>query len=160
MKWTKIKTIRRRAAMTQVELAEVSGVSRATIARLEKGAEGPFPGTIQKIAVALEVQPIDLLDPEDVITVGTLPELPDAIRQHREQSFRRGYRDGFAAAIDQVWLLIREDGLSLEQAYNRCFEFARHNGGLLDWQHFIHPTASYLPPQVPREKTKRAGSRQ
>jgi transcriptional regulator with XRE-family HTH domain len=61
MQWTKIREARRQAAMTQAQLAETSGVSRATIARLEKGAEGPFPGTIQKIASALEVRPLEVV---------------------------------------------------------------------------------------------------
>jgi transcriptional regulator with XRE-family HTH domain len=157
MQWTKIREARRQAAMTQAQLAETSGVSRATIARLEKGAEGPFPGTIQKIASALEVRPLDILDQEPPINMATVPTLSDKERRHREEGYRRGYRQGYGAAIDQLVTLMREERLSLEDAYDRCF--AHRFVGLLQWQHFIHPDAEYFPPSVPRPERKRAGGR-
>lgn len=55
-----LKTIRRRKLITMVELAERSGVSTRTLARIEKGEHLPTITTIKKLQRVLEV------DAEDV----------------------------------------------------------------------------------------------
>ena len=52
------------ADMTQEELAEVSGVSRITISRLESQTREPRPSTVSKLADALGVEPQGLADYE------------------------------------------------------------------------------------------------
>ena len=47
--------------MTQRELAAVSGVSLATIVRLEQGRQPPRISTVRKLANALEVEPAELI---------------------------------------------------------------------------------------------------
>jgi transcriptional regulator with XRE-family HTH domain len=49
-----------RDALSQEELRDLSGVSRATIADLEAGNRGAQPRTIRKLAEALGVEPDDL----------------------------------------------------------------------------------------------------
>jgi transcriptional regulator with XRE-family HTH domain len=57
----KLRTERRRAALTQEELAEKAGVGIATIARIETGdIEEPRVSTLRKLAHALEIEPRDL----------------------------------------------------------------------------------------------------
>lgn len=51
---------RHEAAMTQVELAESSGLTEASIVRLEHGQPARM-STIRKLAKALKVKPIDLI---------------------------------------------------------------------------------------------------
>lgn len=59
----KLKTERRRAALTQIELAEKAGVGIATIARIETGEiEEPRVSTLRKLAGALGIEPRDLLE--------------------------------------------------------------------------------------------------
>lgn len=59
----KLKRLRRGRALTQVELAEKAGVSQSTVAQIEGGDRPtPHPGTLGKLAKALEVSPADLLD--------------------------------------------------------------------------------------------------
>jgi transcriptional regulator with XRE-family HTH domain len=48
--------------LTQERLVEISGVSRDTISRLEKGKSGAHPGTIKKLGEALGVDPPDLIE--------------------------------------------------------------------------------------------------
>jgi transcriptional regulator with XRE-family HTH domain len=49
--------------MTQVELARKSGVAQSTITQLESGVrKTPHPGTLRKLADALEVSPYELLE--------------------------------------------------------------------------------------------------
>ncbi len=59
----KLRTERRRAALTQEELAEKAGVGVATIARIEGGKmEEPRVSTLRKLAKALGIEPRDLLE--------------------------------------------------------------------------------------------------
>lgn len=52
----KLKTIRKKRNMSQAELAEKSGVSRATIANIERGKQVELlVGTVSKLANALDV---------------------------------------------------------------------------------------------------------
>jgi group I intron endonuclease len=62
---TRIGNSRRRRVMTQKELAEKAGVSKATIVKIEAGAIHPHPGTIRKLAEALGVEPEELLEESD-----------------------------------------------------------------------------------------------
>jgi predicted transcriptional regulator len=58
----KIKYHRRRAMLTQRELAAAAGVGTGTIARLEAGmVKDPHFSTIRKLALVLEVNPRDLV---------------------------------------------------------------------------------------------------
>ncbi len=54
---TSLKKERQRRRLTQMELAEISGVNRTTITRLERGATRASPATMSKLARALKVQP-------------------------------------------------------------------------------------------------------
>jgi transcriptional regulator with XRE-family HTH domain len=59
----KLKEERRRAALTQGELAERAGVGINTIVRIETGEiSGPRVSTLRKLANALGVEARDLLD--------------------------------------------------------------------------------------------------
>jgi len=44
-------------------LADLAGVSRVTIGRIESGQVEPFPRTTRKLARALKVKPADLMEP-------------------------------------------------------------------------------------------------
>ncbi len=51
----RLRTLRRLRAMSQEELAEESGVGRATISRIERGETGAHGRTLRKLAGALSV---------------------------------------------------------------------------------------------------------
>ena len=55
------RELRERASFSQMELSELSGVSRATIADLELGKRGAQPRTRRKLAKALGVEPWELV---------------------------------------------------------------------------------------------------
>lgn len=61
-KTTRLRELRDRASLSQEELAEKAGVSRATIADLEAGKRTAWPKTRRKIAEALGVEPHELTD--------------------------------------------------------------------------------------------------
>ena len=59
---SRLRELRDKASLSQEELAELSGVSRATIAALELGKRKPHPKTRRKLAEALGVEPVELMD--------------------------------------------------------------------------------------------------
>ena len=56
-----LATHRRRRGLTQRQLGELAGVAHTTVQRLESLSRGAYPKTIQKLAIALRVEPKDLL---------------------------------------------------------------------------------------------------
>jgi DNA-binding XRE family transcriptional regulator len=56
----RLRTLRLRAAMTQVELANQAGLGRQTIVRLEAGDPNASPPTVKRLARALRVKPFEL----------------------------------------------------------------------------------------------------
>jgi len=65
----KLRQVRERLFVTQAELAERTGISEATLSRIENGLQRPRISTVRKIADALGVRPEELVDwdaaPED-----------------------------------------------------------------------------------------------
>jgi transcriptional regulator with XRE-family HTH domain len=52
---------RRRRGLTQRQLGELAGVAHTTVQQLESLKRGAYPRTMQKLAIALGVEPKDLL---------------------------------------------------------------------------------------------------
>jgi transcriptional regulator with XRE-family HTH domain len=57
----RLKELRRERVLSQRELEEKSGVSYNTIWRIEDGRQGAHPRTVRKLAVALGVDPSELI---------------------------------------------------------------------------------------------------
>lgn len=62
-----LATIRRRRLLTQRALAQKAGTTQATIVALELGRATPRIQTMQKIAAALNVEPVDVEEFERAI---------------------------------------------------------------------------------------------
>ena len=60
----RLKELRRERVLSLRELEERSGVSYNTIWRIEDGRQGAHPRTIRKLAVALGVEPRELIEGE------------------------------------------------------------------------------------------------
>ncbi len=56
-----IRLLRRMRVLSQRELAQKCGLNATTICHIETGLHEPQPGTIRKIARALEVHPEELM---------------------------------------------------------------------------------------------------
>jgi transcriptional regulator with XRE-family HTH domain len=52
---------RQRRGLTQRQLGELAGVAHTTVQRLESLSRGAYPQTLRKLAIALGVEPKDLL---------------------------------------------------------------------------------------------------
>ena len=57
-----LRELRQSRGLSQRVLGELARVSSGTVYRLENGLRGAYPGTIRKLAVALDVTPADLVD--------------------------------------------------------------------------------------------------
>jgi transcriptional regulator with XRE-family HTH domain len=52
---------RQRRGLTQRQLGELAGVAHTTVQQLESLRRGAYPQTLRKLAIALRVEPKDLL---------------------------------------------------------------------------------------------------
>lgn len=57
-----LATLRRRRLLTQRALAEKAGITHATLVSLELGKATPRIQTMQKIATALQVDPLEIAE--------------------------------------------------------------------------------------------------
>ena len=60
----RLRALRRRAGLTQRELAARAGLTHSTVAYLETGKHAALPSTVRKLAAALGVPPDELAAPE------------------------------------------------------------------------------------------------
>ena len=60
-----LRELRQSRGLSQRELGQLARVSSGTVYRLENGLRGAYPGTVRKLAVALDVTPADLVDRKD-----------------------------------------------------------------------------------------------
>jgi transcriptional regulator with XRE-family HTH domain len=56
-----LRAARQKAGLTQSELAELAGVARGSVHRLETLKRGGYPRTLRKLATALGVTPAHLV---------------------------------------------------------------------------------------------------
>jgi transcriptional regulator with XRE-family HTH domain len=56
-----LATHRRKRGLTQRQLGELAGVAHTTVQQLETLQRGAYPKTLRKLALALRVEPKDLL---------------------------------------------------------------------------------------------------
>ncbi len=57
----RLRDLRVRRALTQEQLAEKADVGTNTVARLERNETEPHMSTLRKLAVALDVEPSELI---------------------------------------------------------------------------------------------------
>lgn len=79
---------RRRAVMSQEQLAEISGVARDTISKLETGRRKAYPVTVRKLAAGLDVEPRLLLGGVEYVDDAEPSEGP---AEEREEKGKVGF---------------------------------------------------------------------
>ena len=87
----RLRDFRRRAVMSQEQLAEKSGVARDTISKLESGRRGAYPSTIRKLAAGLEVEPRMLMGGVEYFETGSQEEIPEKKPEKGEKNRRIGF---------------------------------------------------------------------
>jgi transcriptional regulator with XRE-family HTH domain len=86
-----LRNLRRRAVMSQEDLAEKSGVARDTISKLETGQRGAYPSTIRKLAAGLEVEPRMLLGGVEYLGPEPVEEKPTGKPKKDEKDRKIGF---------------------------------------------------------------------
>ncbi len=69
----RVRKVRRRTAITQVELAQRAGISADSVNKIETGHHSPRPTTLRKLATALGVEVGELMEAP--------PEVPERPRR-------------------------------------------------------------------------------
>jgi len=69
----KIRALRREAGLVQAQLAQMAGVSRASITNIEAGTQAPPPYRLARIANALKVHVANLVPGTSELGEPTLP---------------------------------------------------------------------------------------
>jgi transcriptional regulator with XRE-family HTH domain len=82
-----LRILRRRAVMSQEDLAEKSGVARDTISKLETGQRGAYPSTIRKLAAGLDVEPRMLLGGVEYLEEKPAEGLPEKLKDDKKIGF-------------------------------------------------------------------------
>ena len=85
----RLRDLRRRAVMSQEDLAERSGVARDTISKLETGQRGAYPSTIRKLAAGLDVEPGMLLGGVEYLEEEAAEDAPE--KQESTEDRRIGF---------------------------------------------------------------------
>ena len=85
----RLRDLRRRAVMSQEDLAERSGVARDTISKLETGQRGAYPSTIRKLAAGLDVEPGMLLGGVEYLEEEPAEDAPE--KQESTEDRRIGF---------------------------------------------------------------------
>ncbi len=91
---SRVRQARRRAGLSQEELAKASGVSPATVVQVELGNRRPQGRTLRKLAAALEMEVADLIEEEEAPAPKVLsrpsPEAPEAqADEERREELRK-----------------------------------------------------------------------
>ncbi len=86
-----LRDLRRRAIMSQEDLAEKSGVARDTISKLETGQRRAYPSTVRKLAAGLDVQPQLLMGAVEYLDERPTVEPEENPQQKPERDRRIGF---------------------------------------------------------------------
>lgn len=65
MNGERLRSLRKERLLTQVELSKMTGVAQDSISALETGKREAHPGTIKKLAKALDVEPQELIKEQE-----------------------------------------------------------------------------------------------
>ncbi len=93
---SRIRQARRRAGLSQEELAKASGVSPATVVQVELGHRRPQGRTLRKLAAALGVEVAELIEEEDAAPKAQSrpsPEAPEAQADEERREELRMFRE-------------------------------------------------------------------
>lgn len=86
-----LKKLRQEAGLTQIKLAGLAGISRHTISRIENGENYPNSSTLRKLAVSLDLNFSDLLNPSLAPKPKASREESDRLNQSATNEFENPF---------------------------------------------------------------------
>jgi transcriptional regulator with XRE-family HTH domain len=105
-----LRALRERAALSQDDLAELSGVARATIADLEAGKRPARPSTLRKVAQGLGVEVTDLYEGHEVPKTPAPPLQATLFNSEAEEERRIAYLRAWRIFLEDQAREWRADG--------------------------------------------------
>ena len=90
----RLKALRKRAALTQEQLAERAGINSKYISGIERGRENPTLGTLLRLAMELGAHPAELFDfdLEGMTVAGMRKAASEQMRRMDAEALRRVLR--------------------------------------------------------------------
>src|SRR5919112_2452440 len=118
----RLVAIRERRMWTQVRLAEEAGVSPTTVSGIENGRiSRPHFGTLRKLAVALGVEPEELLGRPGVGRVGVPENLSlEWSMASNDEEFERGLEDASIEGLSSLSDELDEEEARLRRLYGEA----------------------------------------
>src|SRR5829696_4128580 len=110
-----LRSLRERAALTQEDLAKLSGVARATIADLETGKRPARPSTLRKVARGLDVEVTDLYEGPEVPRMSVPPSQATLFNGQAEEERCIAYLRAWRVFLEDRAREWRADGEELLQ---------------------------------------------
>jgi transcriptional regulator with XRE-family HTH domain len=110
-----LRSLRERAALTQEDLAKLSGVARATIADLEAAKRPARPSTLRKVAQGLGVEVTDLYEGHEVLKTPVAPSQATLFDGEAEEERRIAYLRAWRVFLQDRAREWRADGEELLQ---------------------------------------------
>lgn len=114
----RVRTLRGRQGLTQVDLAKLADISPTTIATMETGERHVRPATVRRIARALGVSPTELFDADEVTAA---PKIQPPRKRPVEPTAGIPSSGEWPASV-RSWEVILED---LAARYREAFEEIR-----------------------------------
>jgi transcriptional regulator with XRE-family HTH domain len=122
-----LRRVRRSKGFSQRALAKAAGVSPSTIYELESGRRSANPSTLAKLAVALGVEIVDLLEEPDRPKATAPPSLAEWLEERCEHAFLALDRTKLEAMFDDLDDAGRRElGLDINREYNEFCAFPRN----------------------------------
>jgi transcriptional regulator with XRE-family HTH domain len=81
----RIKVLRDERGLTQAELCELAGISIDAVTRIERGSRIPTLDTLEKLASALQVRVVDLVEQAAVQRTSATPAVRRIVAQLQRQ---------------------------------------------------------------------------
>jgi transcriptional regulator with XRE-family HTH domain len=110
-----LRALRERAALSQKDLAKLSGVARATIADLEAGKRPARPSTLRKVAQGLGVEVTDLYEGPEVPRMSAPPSQATLFNGQAEEERCIAYLRAWRVFLEDRAREWRADGEELLQ---------------------------------------------
>jgi transcriptional regulator with XRE-family HTH domain len=99
---SELAKLRRSKGFSQRSLAEEAGVSPSSVYEIEVGRRKPNPSTLRKIAVALGVEVIDLLEEEERPKATTPPSLAEWLEERCGHAYLALPKGEFEEMFDRI----------------------------------------------------------
>ncbi len=118
---SELAKLRRSKGFSQRALANEAGVSPSSVYEIEVGRRKPNPSTLRKIADALGVEVIDLLEEEERPKVSAPPSSREWALVASDKEFDSWVQEAKAGELHKLWNSLSDYAKGIENAERRAY---------------------------------------